>query len=70
YKWLQENAYKYGFILRSPENKESITGYTFMPWHYRYVGKDTAEQIHEAGNDTTFEEFFGLKGGDYEKTSS
>ena len=70
YKWLQENAYKYGFILRYPENKESITGYTFMPWHYRYVGKDTAEQIHDAGDDTTFEEFFGLTGGDYEKTSS
>jgi len=69
YKWLQENAYKYGFILRYPENKESITGYTFMPWHYRYVGKDIAEQIHNAGDDTTFEEFFGLKGGDYEKES-
>ena len=41
-----------------------------MPWHYRYVGKDIAEQIHDAGDDITFEEFFGLTGGDYEKTSS
>ena len=38
YHWLYENSYKYGFILRYPKDKEHITGYSFEPWHYRYVG--------------------------------
>ena len=38
YRWLRENSWKYGFILRYPEGKERITGYQFEPWHYRYVG--------------------------------
>ena len=37
-KWLHKNAYKYGFILRYPENMEDITGYNYEPWHFRYVG--------------------------------
>ncbi|MGL5693060.1 MAG: M15 family metallopeptidase, partial [Peptostreptococcaceae bacterium] len=37
-KWLYENAYKYGFIIRYPEGKEHITGYQYESWHYRYVG--------------------------------
>ena len=61
-KWLQENAYKYGFILRYPKDKEHITGYTYMPWHYRYVGKDVAKQIYDLSQETeldiTMEEFF------------
>lgn len=36
--WLADNAYKYGFILRYPKGKESITGYNYEPWHFRYVG--------------------------------
>ena len=56
YKWMQENAYKYGFILRYPKYKTNITGYQYEPWHYRYVGKDSAEFIHK--NDLTYEEYF------------
>lgn len=55
-KWLAENAYKYGFILRYPEDKVSITQYQYEPWHYRYVGKDAAKVIHE--NDWSLEEYF------------
>ena len=45
YEWLAENAYKFGFILRYPQGKASITGTMYEPWHYRYVGKDVAEEI-------------------------
>lgn len=54
-KWLKDNAYKYGFILRYPEGKEYITGIIFEPWHYRYVGKEAAKEIKESG--LTLEEF-------------
>lgn len=37
-KWVQDNAYKYGFIIRYPKNKEDITKYEYEPWHLRYVG--------------------------------
>ena len=47
--WLTQNAHKYGFILRYPEGKESITGFQFEPWHFRYVGKDLARAIKESG---------------------
>ena len=49
YSWLAENAYKYGFILRYPAGKEYITGISFEPWHYRYVGRDYALEIYESG---------------------
>ena len=39
FKWLEENSSKYGFILRYPKGKENITGYSYEPWHLRYVGK-------------------------------
>lgn len=58
-KWLAENAYKYGFILRYPQDKEQVTGYMFEPWHYRYVGKELASEMH-ASNISTLEEFFNL----------
>jgi D-alanyl-D-alanine carboxypeptidase len=48
-KWLMENSYKYGFILRYPENKSDITGISYEPWHYRYVGKEAAKEIYENG---------------------
>ncbi len=57
-KWLRENAYKYGFVIRYPEGKESLTGYQYEPWHIRYVGKDLANEIQKAG--VTLEQFFGL----------
>jgi len=58
-KWLAANAYKFGFIIRYPEGKEHITGYSYEPWHLRYVGKELAEEMHRTGT-ATLEEFFGL----------
>ena len=56
FKWMQENAYKYGFILRYPKDKEYITGYIYEPWHYRYVGINAATTIKNEG--LTFEEYY------------
>lgn len=61
FKWLDENAYKYGFILRYPKNKEHVTGYQYEPWHYRYVGKALAEKLYNNGDWITLEEFFCLQ---------
>lgn len=55
FKWLIENSYKFGFILRYPKDKENITLYKFEPWHFRYVGKEIAKYIYE--NDLTLEEY-------------
>lgn len=55
-KWLEENAYRYGFILRYPKGKEEITNYEYEPWHYRYVGIPAAETIYK--NNWTLEEYF------------
>lgn len=55
-KWLEDNAHKYGFILRYPEDKVDITGYNYESWHYRYVGEDIATYIYE--HDITFEEYY------------
>ena len=49
YKWLKENAYKYGFILRYHDDKQSVTGIIPEPWHYRYVGKENAKKIYDSG---------------------
>lgn len=49
YNWLSENAHKYGFINRYPEDKTEITGIIYEPWHYRYVGIDAAKEIYEKG---------------------
>lgn len=49
YNWLHENAHKYGFILRYPDDKVHITGIGYEPWHYRYVGTEAAEYIYENG---------------------
>lgn len=54
-QWLQENCYKYGFILRYPEGKEDITGISYESWHFRYVGKEAAKEITEKG--ITLEEY-------------
>ena len=56
-KWLMENCWKYGFILRYPVNKSEITGVIFEPWHYRYVGEKAAKEITE--QDITLEEYLG-----------
>ena len=47
-KWVKENCWRFGFILRYGEEWESVTGYKFEPWHFRYVGKERAKEIHEA----------------------
>ena len=56
YAWLAENAYKYGFILRYPLGKQEITGTSYEPWHYRYVGEEAALEIYEQG--ICLEEYF------------
>jgi D-alanyl-D-alanine carboxypeptidase len=58
-QWLAANAYKFGFILRYPNGMDAITGYTFEPWHYRYVGVELATEMHDEGV-ATLEEFFDL----------
>lgn len=55
-KWLAEHGHEYGFIIRYPKGKESITGYKYEPWHIRYVGVDIATELFE--NDLTLEEYY------------
>ena len=47
-QWLMDNSWRYGFILRYPTNKSSITGIVYEPWHYRYVGKEAASEIYHS----------------------
>ena len=47
--WARENCWRFGFILRYGEEWEDITGYKYEPWHFRYVGKELAKEIHDAG---------------------
>lgn len=56
FKWIKNNAHKYGFILRYPYGKKYITGYIYEPWHYRYVGVEAATYIYK--NNITFEEYY------------
>ncbi len=58
YKWLKANAHKFGFIERYKKGQEYITGYSYEPWHYRYVGTDAAQIIFE--KDITFEEYYAV----------
>ena len=58
FKWLIDNSYKYGFILRYPKNKENITGYTYEPWHFRYLTIDVATILKE--KNITYEEYVGM----------
>ena len=55
YAWLRQNAWKYGFIQRYPANKAHITGISYEPWHYRYVGTEAAAYMHK--NNLTLEEY-------------
>ena len=56
-RWLAANAHKYGFIVRYPAGKEYSTGYSYEPWHFRYVGETTATKIKKSGK--TLEQHFG-----------
>ena len=47
--WARENCWRFGFILRYGADWEEITGYKYEPWHFRYVGKELAKEIHDAG---------------------
>ena len=58
YNWMLKNAYKYGFILRYPEDKENITGYSSEAWHFRYVGEEIAKYIYE--NNITYDEYYAM----------
>lgn len=60
-KWLMENSWRYGFILRYPNGSTEITGIIYEPWHYRYVGETYAEEIYELG--VTLEEYLALRRG-------
>lgn len=57
-KWLAENCHKYGFIIRYPKGKESITGYKYEGWHVRYLGEELAGLVHDPG--LTLEEYFAI----------
>jgi D-alanyl-D-alanine carboxypeptidase len=49
FRWLKENAEKYGFVNRYPKNKTEITGINYEPWHYRYVGVENAKDMNQKG---------------------
>ena len=54
--WLADNAHRFGFIIRYPEGQSAITGYSYEPWHIRYIGKEAATEVYEQG--ITLEEYF------------
>lgn len=58
--WVNENCYKYGFIIRYPKDKSNETGYKYEPWHLRYVGKDLASKLYNGGDWITLEDYFGI----------
>ncbi len=63
--WLEEHCYEYGFIIYYPKEKDNITGYKYEPWHIRYVGKDVAQDVHNAAvacgdSNLTLEEYLGI----------
>jgi D-alanyl-D-alanine carboxypeptidase len=60
-KWVNDNCYLYGYIIRYPENKTDETGYIFEPWHIRYVGKDLAKKLYNNGSWITLESYFGIE---------
>ena len=60
YSWLMAHAHEFGFIQRYPANKADITGISYEPWHYRYVGVDAATRMHQTGQ--VLEEFLGGNG--------
>lgn len=58
FKWLQENAADYGFIMRYPKDKQDITKVIYEPWHWRYVGVETAKELKASGQ--VLEEYLGV----------
>lgn len=66
-KWLAKHCHEYGFIIRYPYGKEKITGYSYEPWHIRYVGTTVAAYLFK--NDLTLEEYYGVTLKDMEDSS-
>jgi zinc D-Ala-D-Ala carboxypeptidase len=60
--WLAANAWRFGFLLRYPADKVPVTGFTYEPWHFRYIGVPLSTELHRTGC-ATLEEFFGVPGG-------
>lgn len=58
-QWVSKNSYKFGFIVRYPKGKEEVTGYSYEPWHVRYVGYDLAKYLYD--NNITLDEYYGYK---------
>lgn len=69
FKYMKDNAHKFGFILRYPEGKENITGYQYEPWHWRFVGRDAASYMYE-NNIATLEEYVAYINGTEVETYS
>lgn len=63
-KWLAKNAHSFGFIIRYPKEKEYLTGYSYEPWHVRYVGIELAEYLYE--EQLTLEDYYGLEPYDFD----
>lgn len=63
-RWLAQDAWRFGFIVRYPPGARAITGYAPEPWHLRYVGRPLAAELRKQ-HVATLEEFFGVTGGDY-----
>ena len=59
-RWLNDNCYKYGFIIRFPSGKEEYTGYMYEGWHFRYVGIDLATILYNNGDWISLEEYYGI----------
>ena len=59
-KWVNNNAYLYGFIIRFPKGKSDYTGYKYESWHLRYVGYELAKKLYNDGNWLSLEEYFGV----------
>ena len=59
-KWLSDNAWRFGFILRYVKNKTNETGYKYESWHFRYVGSELAEKLYNNGDWITMEDYFGF----------
>lgn len=64
-KWVEENAHKYGFIVRYKPGFESVTGYQAEPWHLRYVGIEVATEIQS--KNIPLEQYLNVEGGTYHK---
>lgn len=58
--WLNNNSYKYGFILRYPKDKSDETGFKYEAWHFRYVGEELAKKLYNNGDWITMEDYFGI----------